>query len=169
MEDRYAFLMVRYDTPNAVKMIQNGLRKEDLYNPEKDDGFEYGIESDTHVTIAACLDNDIDLDELKKLLSPLSNYRATLDGLSLFENEDFDVLKCDVKCDELVKTNKKVLSRFESHSEYKDYHPHLTLAYIKKGKGKEYISNGLCKDVKVKPTGFRFSWWEGDVQKNINF
>ena len=29
-------------------------------------------------------------------------------------------------------TNKKILDKFPSHSEFKEYHPHVTIGYLKK-------------------------------------
>ena len=61
----YAFLMVRYGMPDFAKDIQKDIPDDILYiDPDGSDN--YGKEDDAHVTLAPCLDNDVDLEELKK-------------------------------------------------------------------------------------------------------
>ena len=164
----WAFLMIRYETPAAVKKIQDSIDKDIVYH-DPDGSDNYGIEKDSHVTIAPCLDNDVNLDELKKILKPLVKYKAYLTDISSFSCEDYDVLKCNVVSQPLVDTNKKILDKFESHSEYKNsYHPHLTIAYLKKGHAEPF-----CKKLKqfneIKPTEFLFSFVENDEEKETAF
>lgn len=59
----YAFLMIEYETPVFIKDLQNSIKKEELYTEKDSD--DYGLEKESHVTVVPCLDNDINLEELK--------------------------------------------------------------------------------------------------------
>lgn len=163
----YAFMMVKYEMPSEIKKIQKDIDEDDIYIDDKDiDG--YGIEDDAHVTIAPCLPNDVDLEEIKKLLPPIDYCGAYINNISIFQCKDFDVLKGDVVSHTLRETNKKILSEFESYSEYKDsYKPHLTIAYLKKGTGEKYANAiDLIKLIPLKPTKYWFTWVDENQEKN---
>lgn len=137
--DKYAFLMVDFKMPKFIKDLQKRIPESKLYKPENpEDGFEYGLETESHVTLAPCLDNDINVDRLKALLRPLNDYKSIITDISVFENEDFDVLKCSVSSNVMKDTNSLIASEYEIHSEYKQYKPHMTIAYLKKGFAKKY-------------------------------
>jgi hypothetical protein len=160
MGREYAFLMIDYDTPEIINDIHNLLTDDEIYT---EDGKEYGIEHETHVTLVPCLDNDVNIEELKKMLLPLDKYVLILSNVSMFtNNENYDVLKCDASSMALHDTNKKITSRFPTHSEYKDYNPHVTIAYLKKDVGNKYTKDMLSPLVVLKPKYFHFSF----VDKN---
>lgn len=154
--NKYAFLMINYDMPKFINEIHDKILDEDLYDNE-----EYGIEDETHVTVVPCLDNDVDINELKKILKPLEEYEIKLKGLSVFENKDFDVLKCDVICDNLFETNRDILKKYVSHSEYKEYHPHLTIAKLKKDCVKKYMTD-IKNNMIIQPKSFHWSYYDND-------
>lgn len=164
----YAFLMVDYISNGFIEEIQSKIKKDELYREE--DNNDYGLEKDPHVTLVPCLDNDVDLEELKTYLDDISQYDIILTDLSKFECDKFDVLKCAVKSDKLKQTNKEILKKFESHSEYKEYQPHLTIAYMKHGMADKYLRPILPKLIHLKPSNFHFSFVEenGD-EKEIKF
>lgn len=168
MAREYAFLMIDYDTPEIIKDIHNKISDEEVYT-EKDE--EYGIEHETHVTVVPCLDNDINLDRIKEMLEPLEKYKLMLNNISMFtNNEKYDVLKCDANSFILKNTNKKITSKFPTHSEYKEYNPHVTIAYLKKDIGEKYTKDILSPLVVLKPKRFHFSYVDknGD-EKDIYF
>lgn len=168
--DRYGFLMIDYETPEFIKDLQASIPKDELYTVEDDpNGFTYGIEDETHVTVAACLDNDTSLWRLKMMMMPLDEYKLKIANISVFENEEFDVLKCDVISEALYATNNLIMSAFESHSEYKDYHPHITIAYMKKGEAKKYAKDTLKEDVILKPVQFAWGNFQGDDYKRTTW
>lgn len=161
--EKYGFLMVGYETPDYIKDIQRKIKKEDLYVPENSENeFGYGLEVETHVTIAPCLDNDTNLEELKKLLYPLNNYSVMLSNVSMFENDECDVLKCDVICPTLYSTNQKIASCFTLNTEFKVYKPHITIAYVKKGTCREFLRQIITKQVFLEPVEFVWGYFDGD-------
>lgn len=163
----YAFLMVDYETPSIIKDLQKKIPSRELYTEE--DNEDYGLEKQSHVTLVPCLDNDIDIDKLKSYLKPINEYDIVLTDISKFECEEFDVLKCAVKSKALKDTNKEIVDKFETHSKYKDYNPHMTIAYMKKGMADKYLKKILDKLILLKAKNFNFSYFDGDEDKNITF
>lgn len=163
----YAFLMVNYETDPFIKNIQDKIKKEELYTEEDND--DYGLEKDPHVTLVPCLENDVDLNKLKGYLEDISEYDIILTDLSKFECEKFDVLKCSARSKTLFNTNKKILKDFETHSEYKKYQPHLTIAYMKRGMADKYLEDILPKLIHLKPKCFHFSYVDNGKEKDIKF
>lgn len=163
----YAFLMVDYETPSIIKDLQKKIPSRELYTEE--DNEDYGLEKQSHVTLVPCLDNDIDIDKLKSYLKPINEYDIVLTDISKFECEEFDVLKCAVKSKALKDTNKEIVDKFETHSEYKDYNPHMTIAYMKKGMADKYLKKILDKLILLKAKNFHFSYFDGNKDKNITF
>lgn len=161
--DKYAFLMIKYKTPQLFKDIQDELSEDDVYyNEEENSHTEFGIEKDTHVTIAACLDNDTDVDELKKYLKPLEEYKAFITNISTFNCHNYDVLKSDVASIPLFNTNEKIKEKHELHTEHKEYHPHATIAYLKHGIAEKYTKEILDKLVVLEPEYFWYTYYDKD-------
>ena len=160
--DNYAFLMIKYKTPSLIKDIHNKLDPNDIYKDDTDNKHSYGIEKDTHVTVVPCMDNDVNIDDIKKLLEPLDKYKIYLTNISKFDNDKYDVLKCDVASMALFKTNADILKKFKSHSEYKEYNPHVTIAYTKKGIADNFTKDTLDKLVMLEPECFWFSYYDSD-------
>ena len=61
---QYAFLMVDYMSNSFIEEIQSKIKNDELYKEEEND--DYGLEKTPHVTLVPCLDNDADLEKLKK-------------------------------------------------------------------------------------------------------
>lgn len=160
MTREYAFLMIDYEMPSFIKDLQNKIPNNELYfgtDEEKKDN-QYGFEKESHVTLAPCLDSDVDINKLKELLLPLKEYKCILNNISIFENDNYDVLKADVKCPNMHKTYNKIKENFELHSAYKEYHPHMTIAYMQKGMADKYKKKMLDKIEELTPTSFDFSY-----------
>lgn len=161
----YGFLMIGYEKPDMIQELQNSIPYDELYT--EDDNDDYGIEDETHVTLVPCLDKHLNPDELKKELKELGKYVIMLTNISKFENEKYDVLKCDVGCCNLLDTNARICSKFPTYSEYKEYHPHLTIAYLKKGMADKYLQDSIMPLILLKPQCFFWSGVDED-EKDIN-
>ena len=168
--EKYAFLMIDYETPEFIKKIQRQIPESELYLPDDPDSpWKYGLETETHVTVAACLDNDVDLDILKKYLKPLESYKLMIKDVSVFRNAYFDVLKCSVDCDNLFKTNNAISDDFELHTEFTEYHPHITIAYMRKGMADKYRRHIMKEPVFIHPLCFTLSRFNGDMPESVRF
>lgn len=155
MAREYGFLMIGFDKPEFIQELQNMIPYDELYTEEGSD--DYGIENECHVTLVPCLDKHLDVDELKKELKELKKYSVLISNISKFENEKYDVLKCDVGSAHLFDTNEKICSKFPTFSEYKDYHPHMTIAYMKKGMADKYLQDSIMPLVVINPSCFMWS------------
>ena len=167
MKNRQASLMINFDTPDIISKIQKSIPEEELYT---DGSADYGIENETHVTVVPCLKNDTDLGLLKTYLKDISRYKTILTNISVFKNEDYDVLKCDAQSVVLKDTNSKIVKDFETQSEYPNYHPHVTIAYLKSGMADKYTKEYLMPLVILEPKEFHYSYYDKEGNhKDIKF
>jgi 2'-5' RNA ligase len=142
LESRGDVHTVMVKIPANEKLIEfiNSIPNEIIYEPEhkwygktKPDQLHITVLYGVHINEA---------DKTKKILEripPVLN--ATLGEVSLFECEKYDVLKIDVKSPSLGKINEFLRRNVEYTNDYDDYKPHVTLCYLKKGMGKEYVGD----------------------------
>jgi N12 class adenine-specific DNA methylase/2'-5' RNA ligase len=138
-----------------------------------------GREAQPHITVKFGLHGE-DPAEVQKLLANEGPITATLGKASLFQTPDADVLKVDVESPDLHRLN-SIVSQLPHTDTHPSYQPHVTIAYLKPGEGKQYDGlsvpgvtgqqvkldtvsfsdkNGKQTDIKLegKPAGFQ----EGD-------
>lgn len=132
---QYGCLMASLAIRNWKK-IHSIIDPADIYGT-KEDG--YGKETYPHVTILFGFhDNPDNINKLQTELPINGPIKVPLVKLSHFSNDQFDVLKLDVDSDDLRMLNQWCKDNFEYTSSYPNYHPHVTVAYLKKGTGKKY-------------------------------
>lgn len=147
----YGCLMVNVDEMGWDGFIKETVDDDDLYI----EGDDYGVETDPHVTVLYGFHDNVDMNKLKEELIPLIELDITSDEISIFENEKYDVLKYDIKSDKLFDLNKIMTENFDYTTDFPDYHPHVTIAYLKSGKGKKYMSKlKEAKEFKAKTYKF---------------
>lgn len=115
------------------------IRADDVYT--SDDDNSYGIEDEPHVTILYGLHEDVDNDAVVEYLKNQQPVIVKILGISIFENDDYDVIKYDIESDILVLMNEELKSKFSFTNNYPDYMPHMTIGYVKSGEGKKYIKS----------------------------
>lgn len=140
----------------ANRIIRFGREKiptKDLYVLETG----HGRELDPHITILYGLHSqdpkefESFLDHNKKVL------KVKLGKISLFKtNDSFDVVKIEVISQDLININHKIKRTFTHTSSYPKYIPHITIAYVKKGKGDELDGSKkfLNTEFEIKELGF---------------
>ncbi len=144
----------------------NIINDDDVYEPEGETGF--GKEKEQHVTILYGLHNDIPDEDIENEIDEIKIPKIKLGKISSFENEKFDVLKYDVESDDLGKLNEK-FKKFPNTNSYPDYHPHVTIAYVKKGSAKKYIDKlNEVSEIEVKPDEIVYSKANG-TKKRYDF
>tara|TARA_R110002020_G_scaffold90534_27_gene220521 strand:+ start:7861 stop:8403 length:543 start_codon:yes stop_codon:yes gene_type:complete len=117
---------------------------------------DYGREYESHITALYGIHTN-NVDVIKgKMSDTKTPFKFKFKGLSLFENEDFDVLKFDIESEDLINLNKK-LRELDYTSSYKDYKPHLTVAYVKSGMGKQLLHETILDGVETKSSRFTIS------------
>ncbi len=145
---KYGCVMVYLDVDkDEWKKLQDVIADEDLYLPEGEAEF-YGREMKPHVTILFGLHDDIPDADVEEEINKIKEPKLKLGKVSDFKNDKFEVLKFDIVSDDLHTLNKK-FSEFPHTTDYPNYHPHCTIAYVKKGMGDKYIAE-LNKLDKIK-------------------
>jgi len=130
----YGCAMLYFTFPE-IKEIHDLIDSNDLYNEV---GEDYGLETEPHVTLLFGLHKGIPTSTVEKVLDDRTFYTCKGHNASIFENEKYDVLKFDIEGDGLHEINDE-LKKQPHTSDFPDYHPHMTIAYLKPGKGKKYI------------------------------
>lgn len=130
----YGCVMLYFDFPYMFK-IQDGINPSHLYEEDKDSS--YGLEAEPHCTLLYGLHEEVTDEMVENIARNYAFGNCTIKNASLFENEKFDVLKFDVEGDNLHDCNKE-LCKLPHTTNFPDYHPHMTIAYIKPGMGKKY-------------------------------
>ncbi len=128
---KFSCVMASIDDKSIVQWTRNHIDKKDLYEPEG------GIEKESHVTILYGLHTN-NPDDIKPISQNIKPFEIKLGKISKFEAPEYDVLKIEVISSNLHRFNKK-LKELEYTSKYKEYIPHCTLAYIKKGSCSELL------------------------------
>ena len=131
----YGCVMLEF-TFTELPKLHELISEEDIRYDEADDSF--GLEDEPHTTLLYGLHEEVTLEDVKKVLEQFTFYTVKVHNPSLFENEGFDVLKFEVVGDSLHEVNAK-LKEFPHTSRFPEYHPHLTIGYLKPGKGKKYV------------------------------
>jgi hypothetical protein len=114
------------------------IRQWGLKNIPDEDLINDGRESEVHVTVLYGLHGH-DPYEIRPIIDGFGPVKLTLGEISIFENEDQDVVKISVDSPDLVRLNKLIADKFEYTKTHPKYIPHVTLAYLKPGLGKKYV------------------------------
>ena len=141
----YGCAMLYFNFPEMNK-IHDAINPDDVYTQEGDRSF--GYENEPHCTLLYGLHEGVTTEDIKKVLDKYTYTTLKAHNASLFENPDYDVLKFDIKGDNIHETNKD-LQQYPFTSNFPDYHPHMTVAYLKPGTGKRYAKmlNGFEYDL----------------------
>lgn len=156
----YGCLMVNFDMPTWESKILSKIDEDDLYT----EGEDYGLEDEPHVTILFGFhDSEVDIEDIKKevdenLDGPI---KARIKGVSIFENPKYDVLKMDVEGEDLTRLNGIMRDKFPYTNNFPDYHAHMTIAYLKPGTGKKYVTE-FSKPIEIESEEMFYSQPNGD-------
>lgn len=118
-------------------------------------GGDYGLELEPHVTVLYGI-LDKEPDKVKDLFKHERKFNIKLGNTTLFQQDDHDVLKLDVDSDHLHRLNKTIRDTVKYETKYPKYHPHLTVAYLRKGFGHNYIGDHF-KDIEIPISELVFS------------
>jgi hypothetical protein len=166
----YGCIMMEASVGNWEEEHVLGIDQNDVYEDPEDDS--YGLEEDPHVTILYGIhedevDNEVVLSVMEENMVPVS---VEIDEIDIFENDDYDVVKYNVpKVDELMKMRKLFEDTFPNTQTFPDYNPHVTIAYVKPGKGKKY-KRKLEEPFRIDFVKGIYSWHEDEdlKKKKIN-
>lgn len=131
----YGCVMAYFNFPE-IEYLHKLIDPNHIYT--EDGGDSYGLETEPHTTLLYGLHDGVLINDVSEVLNKHSFGSCRLHNPSLFQNEKYDVLKFDVNGPSLNDVNKD-LKKFPFTSDYPDYHPHLTVAYLKPGYGSRYV------------------------------
>jgi len=157
----YGCAMLYFDFPEMTELHKK-IEKADVFVDPKDSTF--GLETEPHCTLLYGLHDDVAIDTIKKIVNGFNFGECSIKAPSLFENEKFDVLKYDVEGSGLHDCNAE-LSKLPHTTDYPDYHPHMTVAYLKTGMGKKYINILGATPITLKPSYIVYSQPDGTKTK----
>ncbi len=141
----YGCVMVEVPVSNWDE-ITTSINPEDVYTGGDD---SHGIQEFSHLTLLYGLKKEV---TEKKIRSIIDNFHGVIkieiDGINLFENEKFDVLKFNVVEDDGIQQLHDELSKLPNNDKYPVYKPHITIAYLNKGMGNKYVNPDYKYSVK---------------------
>ena len=159
---KYGCLMLHFSLPEMEK-IHSKIEEKDIYIEE--DG-SHGLEDEPHCTLLyGFVEDDLSpeqiLDDVEKFDIP---EKLELHDISLFKNEKYDVLKFDVNDSnkKLSDINRFLKDNYEYETDYPEYHPHCTIAYLKSGSGEKYVK--IFKNIKLEAFPNKLIYSNGDYQ-----
>lgn len=137
---KYSFSSVHVNLPEAlandiIRWGRENIPESEIFKDPEDPSF--GREDEIHVTVLYGLHSD-SAQDTKKVLLTQKPFTIELGKISIFSHEKFDVIKIDIHSPELHKLNKKMTDCVTYTNKFKEYTPHVTIAYVKKGKGWKY-------------------------------
>ena len=139
----YGFIMAKVDDDNSKKILDFNykfINENCLYIEEGD----YGRETNVHCTIKYGLTERYSKKQMKHFLYDVVPFNIEINEIGIFENDKFDVIKFNVESKDLRKLN-EIFSTLPNNDEHKEYKPHITLAYIQKGTGNQFIKTSKRK------------------------
>lgn len=147
----YGCAMLYFDFPEVTELHEK-INPNHLWKKDEDSDSTYvgGLETEPHCTLLYGLHNEVSDEMVENIMKNYAFGNCTIKNASLFENEKFDVLKFDVEGDNLHDCNKE-LCKLPHTTDFPNYHPHMTVAYLKPGMGKEYADMFKDRIHELKP------------------
>jgi 8-oxo-dGTP diphosphatase len=148
-------LMLQLPFDNWNEIISK-VDKNDLYDEE---GF--GLEDEPHLTVLYGFTPHQNIEKIKKTVSSFKDLSVRIDNVSVFQNDNYDVLKFGIAKDhDLMLLRNEIEDNFEYESTFPDYNPHCTIAYLKPNTAKKYID--IFEEYvgsHIKSTEFKYSYY----------
>lgn len=139
-QHEFGCAMVELNDENFQNMFNEvtlNIDKADVY--EEPGQTTHGIEDNPHLTLLYGFEKEVKIEDIKSKLRGFKDITIEIDGVGLFENEKFDVLKFNVKSTQQLNDIHNKLSELPNKDKYDNYVPHITIAYLKKGTGAQHI------------------------------
>jgi N12 class adenine-specific DNA methylase/2'-5' RNA ligase len=136
------------------------IRDADLYTEEPG----YGREEHPHITVKYGLHGN-SADAVREALANMKPFDVALGKTSLFEGTEgtpYDVVKVDVKSPALHKLNKLIADALPHTDTHPKYVPHVTLAYVKSGRGRKYANKSWLEGTRLRFDSVVFSDRDGN-------
>jgi 2'-5' RNA ligase len=140
-EKTFGCVMLEAEIDNWDTIHLDGVHEKDIYDDKNN---EFGYEETPHMTLIYGIHEDeIDPSVIREYIQDnIESFSTTISKIGYFESEDYDVVKYDVTpTKQMLSYRNLFLKSFENTQTYKEFHPHMTLAYVKKGQAKKYAKD----------------------------
>lgn len=143
----YGCLLVRLPKPLADKVRGFGmsLPNDRLYVCDGKGDIHGGRDNDPHVTLKYGI-TTIDPDEVARAVESVEPFEVRLGRCGVFHNQDSVVLKLRVDSPGLVALHHRVCLKLDHVDTYRDYRPHITVAYMVKDERDPYYYRRFYDD-----------------------
>lgn len=156
---KYGCVMLDFNIEDGEwDKVQSLVKDEDI-SELKDEGRE----TNPHVTVLYGIHGDVPDADVEALIKDLVAPELMLNKISIFEKDDSDVVKFEIKNDSLIAMNKK-LKQLPYTSDFDTYEAHATIAFVKHGKGKDYVQT-LEGDSVMKLTPSKITYSKANGEK----
>jgi 2'-5' RNA ligase superfamily len=137
----YGCVMI-YPTIENWSEITSIIHPDDVYNPSA----TYGIEIDPHITLLYGLHPEVTHEQIGDVLNKFkgNSFGIDINGIGKFDNKDFSVVKFNIDSPILHEINHE-LTKLPHTTDYPNYVPHMTIAYVKPGSADKYLSGDYRK------------------------
>lgn len=139
----FACAMLYFELPD-IAYIHDLIEDDDVYIGEDN---TLGLEANPHVSLLmglhGCVSGEAVVHSIQEYYVP----ECCIGNVSTFPSRtdcDFEILKFDVQCDVLYAINEHLRKVYPYTTPF-SYHPHCTIAYLKKGRAEKYVE--LMKNI----------------------
>ena len=161
-KNRFGCTMLFVDFPK-MEDLHSQINPIDVYEDPQDDSF--GLETDPHITLLFGTHEEVTLDEIKDKISGIEFGELIAYNISIFENPLYDVLKFNIKYPtkggNFLSIANQNLKSLPHTSSFPNYHPHMTIGYLQKGMGKNYVNKFKDKEFNLTPSHIVYSEIDG--------
>lgn len=141
----YGCVLMNFDFKNWNELLDM-VDKNDIYEKE---GENYGLQKKPHLTLIYGLESTVTNEDVISCFNgiDIKDFKIEIDGVSNFENPEFDVIKLTVVLNDNLKKVNSRLIKLPNTNKF-DYNPHITIAFLKKGTSKKYLNPDYKYEVK---------------------
>jgi len=154
--ESFGWCYVKLPASISKKIIAYGktISDEDLYTDEPGKGRE----SNPHISVKYGLHTKSGK-KVKDVVEGFQGGEVQLGDIDIFigkDGKEFDVVKVSVDSDALSELHYQISGELSNSDEHKNYRPHITIAYVKKGLGNKYKGGKEFNGMKFKFDKFYF-------------
>lgn len=169
---KYPFSTTQVDLSPTIRSIflekrKKIIDKSKLYKPNSD---FYGLPNNPHITILYGIHAEHPSAKLIDIIETYPKFTIILGGISLFKgdenNNPFDVVKVNADSSDLHALNAAFKECCDFTSDYPDYKPHVTVAYVQPDTHDDLIGLPFVKGLSFVVDKIMFSGKNG-VSRNI--